>query len=112
MSVSLMILPAAQLYFFEKTKSWDVEQTRPIFVIQYNNDDCGCAVNGVVQIQIADANQLIQNEKDWIWLTVSDSNIAAVFPRKACWFFDEPLRLDYFPSKQQFRLESDQQVYC
>jgi uncharacterized protein YqkB len=72
----------------------------------YDNEDCGCAVNGVAQLWMipkTDANEQ--------WPEAQGSSFQIVYAKKDEIYFEDRLIIDYRPSGRAFILKSNNQTY-
>ena len=72
----------------------------------YDNEGCGCAVNGVSQLWMVPA---VEESKAWIEATGSEFHI--LFAQKDEIYFEERLIIDYKASGRSFILKSANQIY-
>jgi uncharacterized protein YqkB len=72
----------------------------------YDNEDCGCAVNGVAQLWMTpktDANDA--------WPQAHGSSIQIVYAKKDAIYFEDRLIIDYRTAGRAFILKSNNQIY-
>jgi uncharacterized protein YqkB len=72
----------------------------------YDNEGCGCAVNGVPQLMMAP-----QTEEWGNWASAEGTSIPIIYAKKDAIYFEERLAIDYNPSTHAFMLKSNNQIY-
>ncbi|QGQ96725.1 hypothetical protein EHS13_18490 [Paenibacillus psychroresistens] len=72
----------------------------------YDNEGCGCAVNGVAQLWMVPA---AAESEAWSEATGSDLHI--LYARKDEIYFEDRLIIDYKASGRSFILKSSNQIY-
>jgi uncharacterized protein YqkB len=72
----------------------------------YDNEGCGCAVNGVPQLLMAP-----QIEEWGDWFLAEGASIPIIYAKKDAVYFEERLALDYKASTRAFILKSNNQIY-
>jgi uncharacterized protein YqkB len=72
----------------------------------FDNEDCGCAVNGVAQLWMAPP----QKASD-AWLEAKSSAFQILYARKDEIYFEDHLTIDYRAAGRAFILKSDNQIY-
>ncbi|MDP4552718.1 iron-sulfur cluster biosynthesis family protein [Alkalihalobacillus macyae] len=71
--------------------------------LHYDIEDCGCVVNGVVQ--------LIREDEQGSYNMELESNFRSVrIQKQYAVFFDNELKIDYLPKHQCFMLKSDNEI--
>lgn len=82
-------------------------QSSRVAKLVYDNEGCGCAVNGVPRLQLVDS----VSENDQL-ATINDERLRVYFNPLHSIYFEDRLKLDYNPEKNAFTLSSDQQIYA
>jgi uncharacterized protein YqkB len=72
----------------------------------YDNEGCGCAVNGVAQLWMVPTTQASED-----WLEAKSSAFQIMYSRKDAIYFEECLTIDYRAAGRAFILKSDNQIY-
>jgi uncharacterized protein YqkB len=72
----------------------------------YDNEDCGCAVNGVAQLWMVPTTQASEE-----WLEAKSATFQIMYARKDVIYFEERLTIDYRAAGRAFILKSDNQIY-
>ena len=72
----------------------------------YDNDGCGCAVNGVVQLWMVPDEAASE-----AWIKATGSTLKIMFAQKDQIYFEERLIIDYEASGRAFILKSNNQIY-
>ncbi len=81
----------------------------PILRLVYDNEGCGCAVNGVPLLAIV-AQSEADDEAARV-TGVSESNVRIYYAPLHAVYFEERLELDYSEARAAFRLSSAGQIY-
>jgi uncharacterized protein YqkB len=72
----------------------------------YDNEDCGCAVNGVAQLWMIPAT-----DANHEWPLAQGSSFQILYAKKDTIYFEDRLIIDYRPSRRAFVLKSNNQIY-
>jgi uncharacterized protein YqkB len=72
----------------------------------YDNEDCGCAVNGVAQLWMVPKT----NANDE-WQEAAGSSLQILYAEKDAIYFEDRLMIDYRASGRAFVLKSNNQIY-
>jgi uncharacterized protein YqkB len=72
----------------------------------YDNEGCGCAVNGVAQLWMVPTTQSSED-----WLEAKSTTFQIMYARKDAIYFEDRLTIDYRAAGRAFVLKSDNQIY-
>jgi uncharacterized protein YqkB len=72
----------------------------------YDNEGCGCAVNGVAQLWMIRKTNI--NDQ---WPEAHGSSLQIVYAKKDAIYFEDRLIIDYRSSGRAFILKSNNQIY-
>jgi uncharacterized protein YqkB len=72
----------------------------------YDNEGCGCAVNGVAQLWMIPSTNATE-----AWPQAAGSPLQIMYAQKDAIYFEERLIIDYRASGKAFVLKSDNQIY-
>ncbi|MDB5054765.1 MAG: iron-sulfur cluster biosynthesis protein [Bacilli bacterium] len=89
----------------------EIEQQLQIHQLQhlklvYDNEGCGCAVNGVPQLWM-----IAPVESSDSWPSANGSSLQIFYAQKDAVFFEERMTIDYQAAKRSFILKSNNQIY-
>jgi uncharacterized protein YqkB len=72
----------------------------------YDNEGCGCAVNGVAQLWMVPSTKATE-----AWPQAAGSTLQIMYAQKDAIYFEERLIIDYRANGKAFVLKSDNQIY-
>jgi uncharacterized protein YqkB len=81
----------------------------PVLRLLYDNEGCGCAVNGVPLLAIVAQAEAHDEAAQVTGASASDVHI--YFQPLHAIYFEERMNLDYSDARAAFRLSSDGQIY-
>jgi uncharacterized protein YqkB len=76
----------------------------PKLYLLYDNEGCGCAVNGVPHLLV------VQQTPAYVAIAQSEGAYIYFNPLHAI-YFEEQMTIDYQPERMAFTLKSSQQIY-
>jgi uncharacterized protein YqkB len=84
------------------------KQQKPILSLHYDNEGCGCAVNGVPLLKKRNADEVEVNGLQAAEVT---STVHIYYQPLHAVYFESQLKIDYHESRHAFTLSSEQQIY-